>query len=275
VPLNLLNTVPRFVSSGARRHSLRRLRDDRVLGPGPRLESWRSPRRFSVGSGRSGCGPNPLLWAKWHRPSPVAPRARPKPTPRPFKPRTPDDCPACRATQPGLPPASTPPKPYSQVKSPRGRKKWVATAGYGCPNPDCLYFGIDDDQVHALVGCGSHGRQEYIPDLKCQACQTKFSVRYDTVLYRLTTPARRVGEVLSALAECLSVGAAVRVFGPANSRSEPGLRVLAYLPPHYTNGYSRIWRSNISKVSVFLDSSLVVWPAYPAHEREAEAITSR
>jgi IS1 family transposase len=32
-------------------------------------------------------------------------------------------------------------------------------------------------------------------------------------LYRLKTPARRVGEVLSALAEGLSVGAAVRVFG--------------------------------------------------------------
>ena len=42
---------------------------------------------------------------------------------------------------------------------------------------------------------------------------TKFSVRYGTVLYRLRTPSRRVGEVLSALAEGLSVGAAVRVFG--------------------------------------------------------------
>ncbi len=39
------------------------------------------------------------------------------------------------------------------------------------------------------------------------------SVRYGTVLYRLKTPARRVGEVLSALAEGLGVGAAVRVFG--------------------------------------------------------------
>jgi len=41
----------------------------------------------------------------------------------------------------------------------------------------------------------------------------EFSVRYGTALYRLKTPARRVGEVLSALAEGLSVGAAVRVFG--------------------------------------------------------------
>ena len=135
-----------------------------------------------------------------------------KRTPGPLKPRTPDDCPACRAAQPIRSPASTTPKPYSQVKSPRGHKKRLPTIGFGCPNPDCLYYGITDDQVHALVGYDGHGRHEYIQDLKCQARQTKFSVRYGTVLYRLKTPARRVGEVLSALAEGLSVGAAVRVF---------------------------------------------------------------
>jgi IS1 family transposase/transposase-like protein len=99
------------------------------------------------------------------------------------------------------------------VKDPRGRKKRIATAGFACPNSNCRYYGITDEQIHALVGCGGHGRQEYIRDLKCQACQTKFSVRYGTVLYRLKTPSRRVGEVLCALAEGLSVGAAVRVFG--------------------------------------------------------------
>ncbi len=154
-----------------------------------------------------------LLWVKWRSPLSAPSQGHPKPAPRPLKPRTPDDCPACRAIQPDLPPTSAPLKPYSQVKDTRGRKKRIATAGHACPNPDCLYYGITDDQIHALVGCGGHGRQEYIQDLKCQACQTKFSVRYGTVLYRLKTPARRVGEVLSALAEGLSVGAAVRVFG--------------------------------------------------------------
>jgi IS1 family transposase/transposase-like protein len=154
-----------------------------------------------------------LMWVKRPWPSTATPQAHPKPTPRPLKPRTPDDCPACRAAQPSLPPASTPLKPYSQVKGPRGRKKRIGTAGYACPNSNCTYYGITDERVHALVGYGGHGRQEYIQDLKCQACQTKFSVRYGTVLYRLKTPARRVGEVLSALAEGLSVGAAVRVFG--------------------------------------------------------------
>ncbi len=156
-----------------------------------------------------------LLWVKWCSPLSTSQHGLPKPAPRPLQPRTPDDCPACRAAQPRLPPASTPLKPYSHVKDPRGplREKRIATAGYACPNSDCLYYGITDDQIHALVGYGGLGRQAYIQDLKCQACQTKFSVRCGTVLYRLKTPSRRVGEVLSALAEGLSVGAAVRVFG--------------------------------------------------------------
>jgi hypothetical protein len=154
-----------------------------------------------------------LMGVKRRWPCPATSRTHRKPTPRPLKTRTPDDCPACRAAQPSLPPASRPLKPYSQVKSPRGRKKRITTAGYACPNPDCLYFGIIDEQIHALVRCGGHGSHEYIRDLKCQACGTKFSVRSGTVLYRLETPAHRIGEVLSALAEGLSVGAAVRVFG--------------------------------------------------------------
>ena len=154
-----------------------------------------------------------LMWVKGHGPSPATPRAHPKPTPRPLKPRTPDDCPAGRFAQPSQTPALTHLKPYSKVKDPRGRKKKIATAGYACHNPDCLYYSITDDQIHALVGCGGHGCQEYIQNLKCQACRSKFSVRYGTVLYRLKTPSQRVGEVLSALAEGLSVGAAVRVFG--------------------------------------------------------------
>jgi IS1 family transposase len=110
---------------------------------------------------------------------------------------------------------STVPIPYACMKDPRGplREKRIATTGYACPNFDCLYYGITDEQIHALVGCGGHGRQEYIQDLKSQACRTKFSIRYGTAMYRLRTPAHHVGELLNALAEGLSVGAAVRVFG--------------------------------------------------------------
>ena len=53
-----------------------------------------------------------LLRTRWRWPAPTAPRtpSNAQPTPRPLKPRTPDDCPVCRAAHPGLPPASIPPK---------------------------------------------------------------------------------------------------------------------------------------------------------------------
>ena len=162
-----------------------------------------------------------VLSAKCRSPRSVSHQGHSKPIPRPLKPRAPDDCPACRVTQPGRPPASPPLEPYSQVKSRRGRRKRIATAGYACPNSDCPCFGIIDDQIPALVGHGGYGRQEYIPDLKCQACQTtpalaggarQFGVRFGTVWYRLKTPARRVGEVLSALAEGPLAGSVARMF---------------------------------------------------------------
>jgi IS1 family transposase len=64
-----------------------------------------------------------------------------------------------------------------------------------------------------LVGDGHHGKGTPIQNVRCQACGTKVSERWGTPLYRLRTPASRVGEVLSALAEGLAVAAAVRVFG--------------------------------------------------------------
>ncbi|HEX3050946.1 MAG TPA: hypothetical protein VHP83_09850 [Aggregatilineaceae bacterium] len=30
----------------------------------------------------------------------------------------------------------------------------LTTQGYACLNPACVYFGITDDQVHAVVGYG-------------------------------------------------------------------------------------------------------------------------
>jgi hypothetical protein len=67
--------------------------------------------------------------------------------------------------------------------------------------------------VHALVGDGSHGTGERIQTFRSQACRTTFSARRNTPLYRLKTPASRVGEVLAALCEGLDVAAAGRVLG--------------------------------------------------------------
>ena len=160
------------------------------------------------------------LWlgaAAWRRlrrrPSAVPRDARP---PRRWHPRTPEDCPCCRlaVSDRGKQPHHAPSvRPWVTVKSRRGAPKRRPTAGYACPTSTCPYFGITDDRIHALIAYGYHGAHEHIPDLCCQACGTKFTARHGTALYRLKTPSTRVGEVLSALAEGLDVGAAVRVFG--------------------------------------------------------------
>jgi hypothetical protein len=64
-----------------------------------------------------------------------------------------------------------------------------------------------------LVGDGHRGKSVPIQNFRCQACGTKVTERHGTLLYRLRTPAFRIGEVLSALAEGLDVAAAVSVFG--------------------------------------------------------------
>ena len=136
--------------------------------------------------------------------------------PRLLKPRTPDDCPACRLASPasstgGPAPLLVP--PWREVKSRRGAPKRILTEGFACPNRACRYFGITDATRHALVGDGKHGQAERIQTFRCQACRITFTSRRDTPLYRLKTPSSRVAMVLSALAEGLDPSAAARVFG--------------------------------------------------------------
>src|SRR3989440_11408103 len=133
-----------------------------------------------------------------------------------LKPRTPHDCSACRlsctpSSDVRLGPA--PVRPWREVKSRRGAPKRVNTQGFACPNQQCLYFGITDTRVHALVGDGKHGQAERIQTFRCQACRMTFTARRHTPLYRLKTPSHHVAKVLSALAEGLDASAAERVFG--------------------------------------------------------------
>src|SRR5215467_9388345 len=136
--------------------------------------------------------------------------------PRLLKPRTPDDCPACRfasTASSGAGPVPAPVRPWREVKSRRGAPKRVNTEGFACPNRKCLYLGITNAHIHALVGDGKHGHTEAIQTFRCQACCTTFSARRDTPLYRLKTPSQQVAVVLSALAEGLDPSAVERVFG--------------------------------------------------------------
>ncbi len=133
-----------------------------------------------------------------------------------LKPRTPDDCPLCHlASTPslGAGPVPGPIHPWREVKSRRGAPKRIDTEGFACPNPQCLYFGITDAHIHALVGDGKHGQTERIQTFRCQTCRTTFTSRRNTPLYRLKTPSQQVAQVLSALAEGLDASAAERVFG--------------------------------------------------------------
>jgi IS1 family transposase len=150
------------------------------------------------------------------RPSSARGRAERSTLHRLLKPRCPDDCPACRlGSNPssGTGPAPTPVRPWPEVKSRRGAPKRIGTEGFACPNQQCLYFGITEAHIHALVGDGKHGQIERIQTFRCQACRTTFSARRDTPLYRLKTPSHQIAVVLSALAEGLDPSAAERVFG--------------------------------------------------------------
>jgi hypothetical protein len=130
--------------------------------------------------------------------------------PRVLKPKTGEDCPACwvqksaLCSEKGKP---VPLRPWSEVKSRRGRKKTIPSHGYACNNRECEYFHNIDAATHALVGYGSHGKQEKIQDLICQACGKKFTVRRDTVLYRLKTHSEKVALMLGLLAEGMDVSA--------------------------------------------------------------------
>jgi hypothetical protein len=134
--------------------------------------------------------------------------------PRPLKPKTADDCPFCKADK-GKPDNPLPEhvlKSWSEVKSQRGRKKTRSTQGYACPNQDCIYFGIGDERIHALVGYGRHGKTDVIQDLRCQACGRKLSVRWGTALYRLKTSSTKVALIMALMAEGVDVSALGRVF---------------------------------------------------------------
>ncbi len=160
-----------------------------------------------------------LLWRlDWfhRRPSSSRGRAKRSTLHRLLKPRTPDECPACRLSCTNssvVGPAPAPVRPWSEVKSRRGAPKRIPTEGFACPNRQCAYFGITEAHIHALVGDGKHGRTEPIQTFRCQACRTTFSARHDTPLYHLKTPSQQVAMVLSALAEGLDASAAERVFG--------------------------------------------------------------
>ena len=94
-----------------------------------------------------------------------------------------------------------------------GRKKKILTEGYFCPNKSCEYYGITEEEIHALVGYGVHGTNEVIQDFKCQACRKKFTARKNTILYRLKSHSGLIEKILWLLALGVDASALEEVFG--------------------------------------------------------------
>jgi IS1 family transposase len=138
--------------------------------------------------------------------------------PRRWKPRSPRDCPHCCE---GLSLESFSVErhvePYARRKSRRGRKQEIPTAGFACLNPLCDYFGITDDQVHALVGNGRRGIRRDIQHFRCQWCRIDFSCRRNTPLYYLKTAPDRIEMVLWLMAEGVDISVMVRYTGHVDS----------------------------------------------------------
>ncbi|MCJ7433633.1 MAG: hypothetical protein MUO77_09115, partial [Anaerolineales bacterium] len=93
------------------------------------------------------------------------------------------------------------------MKSNRGRKKTISTQYQFCSHHDCKYYLIADENIHALVGSGTHGKYEEIQDLICQACHKKFTIRKHTILYRLKTHSKAVRLALQLLALGVDISA--------------------------------------------------------------------
>ncbi len=137
---------------------------------------------------------------------------KPGPKPLVYKPKSEKDCPCCQANHPNQATAHQMPIPWSQVNGKGGRKKTIATEGYFCCNECCDYFGITDQNIHAVVGNGKRGKKELIQYLKCNACTDRFTSRRHTVLYRLKTPSEKVCHSLHFLAVGVDVCAIEQAF---------------------------------------------------------------
>jgi hypothetical protein len=57
------------------------------------------------------------------------------------------------------------PVAWALRKGKGGPKKKIATGGFFCANQACEYYGISDEEIHALVEYETHGKQESIQDL--------------------------------------------------------------------------------------------------------------
>jgi len=160
-----------------------------------------------------------LLWClDWFhlRPSSSRGEAKGSTLQRLLKPRSPDDCPACRLTSTsssGADPSPLPLRPWREVKSRRGTPKRRNTQGFACPNRQCPSSGITDAHIHASFWRWQAWSCRANPDLSRPCLPHHVECSTPHALSRLKTPSHQVAVVLSSLAQGLDLSAAERVLG--------------------------------------------------------------
>jgi hypothetical protein len=110
-----------------------------------------------------------------------------------LKPRTPDDCQVCRLERREvMPDVQRTARPWSEVKSARGRPKTHDTDGQACMEPRCEYYRDTDGMHHTLRWDGTRNKCEAPPGVECGACGSKHTMRLGTPMYQLKTTSERV-----------------------------------------------------------------------------------
>jgi IS1 family transposase len=138
-----------------------------------------------------------------------------------MKPKSEKDCPHCQNKQEKHDPQPGDPPAWDTTKGKGGRPKRICTQWHFCTNPDCPYYLVADERVHALVGYGHHGKYENIQDFKCQACGKKFTSRRNTLTYRLKTHSQTVRLIM----ELAALGTDISSLEQAFNKRESAIRI--------------------------------------------------
>ncbi len=131
-----------------------------------------------------------------------------------LKPRTPEDCPTCRLEKRlTLRDNVRTARPWSEVKSRRGRPKTHNTDGQACMEPSCEYYKDTDATHHALRWDGTRNKGEATPNLEGGACGSKHTMRLGTPMYRLKTASERVALATHLAMKGMSIADISEVLG--------------------------------------------------------------
>jgi IS1 family transposase len=131
-----------------------------------------------------------------------------------LKPRTPDDCQDCRVERwEVMPDVQRTARPWSEVKSPRGRPKTHDTDGQACMEPCGEYYKDTDGTYHALRWDGTRSKCEATPSVEYGACGSKHTARLGTPLYQLKTASERVTLAVHLAMKGMSIADISEVMG--------------------------------------------------------------